>query len=289
MMGSMFGNIHPQKVYPKARSCIEKALQLDNTQGEAYAVLGFIQAMYDWDWTSAEENFIKALSHKPNSAIISFLYSFISFLTGRHSQAISSMQQVLKLDPLSPYNTATYALILRHAYKFDEAIRELKKAIESHPDYWYSHLQLGCAYWENSNFNESLHEFEIAVDRSNRMVLPTAQFIAFLYKSGKWEIADKMFTDFLKRSQTEYFPPVTIMVIYWGRNEFDKAFQWLKKAYEEHDTLIALYLMGPPFEEKFINDPRFQDILKKVGVKRKPGLGDSLLRLMDQSSDKVKK
>jgi serine/threonine protein kinase/Tfp pilus assembly protein PilF len=289
MMSSMFGNIHPRKVYPKARSCIEKALRLDNTQGEAYAVLGFIQAMYDWDWASAEENFIKALSHKPNSAMISFLYSFILCLTGRHSQAISSMQQVLRLDPLSPYNTATYANMLRHAHKFDEAIRELKKSIESHPDYWYSHFQLGCAYWENSMFKESLHEFEMAVDLSNRMGLPTAQFIAFLYKSGNWETADKMLADFLKRSQTEYFPPVILMVIYWGRNEFDKAFQWLEKAYEEHDTLIALYLMGPSLEEKFINDHRFQDILKKVGVKRKSGIGDYLLTLLNRSPDKVKK
>jgi hypothetical protein len=118
------------------------------------------------------------------------------------------------------------------------------------------------------------------------MAMPIAQLIAFLYKSGNWETADKMFPDFLKRSQTEYIPPITLMVIYWGRNEFDKAFQWLEKAYEEHDTLITFYLMGPALEKKFINDPRFQNILNKVGLKRKPGLGDYLLGLQNQPPDK---
>jgi len=269
ILSSIWGNIHPDDVYPQAKTCVEQALQLDKTQGVAYAISGFIQAIHDWDWSAAERSFQKALNYQPNSAVVHLLYSFMLSHQSRYSEAIVAAKEAFKLDLLSPYYATSYALILRHAHCFDEAIVELKKIIEIYPEYWYAHWHLGCAFWEKSMFEESLRELEIAYDLSGHMSMATSHFIAYLYRDGNWEAADKMLPGFIKRSKTEYIPPVMFFLIYWGRNELDVAFQWLNKAYENRDSLITFYLTPhSPYDQEIIDDPRFQNILQKVGVKR---------------------
>ena len=97
---STFGNAPPNEAWPKVQEYTKKALELDSTLAEAYALLGRINTNYDWDWKTAERNFKKALQLNPNSARIHINYSVLLTYTERNEEAIVEAKRAQELDPL---------------------------------------------------------------------------------------------------------------------------------------------------------------------------------------------
>ena len=90
-----------KEVYNEAKAAVEKALELDDSLGEAYASLGCIQLFYDWDLASAQKAFKKALHLNPNYASAHHWYSFYLAARWQFSEALNEMNKALELDPLS--------------------------------------------------------------------------------------------------------------------------------------------------------------------------------------------
>ncbi|HWT84062.1 MAG TPA: hypothetical protein VN648_35365, partial [Candidatus Methylomirabilis sp.] len=91
----------PQEVYPKARTAVSKALELDDSLAEAHAALAYTKLLYDWDWPGAEREFRRALELDPNSPDTDFAYSNFLTMMGRFDEAIAVARHGLSVDPLS--------------------------------------------------------------------------------------------------------------------------------------------------------------------------------------------
>jgi hypothetical protein len=66
-------------------------------------------------------------------------------------------------------------------------------------------------------------------------------------------------------SKERYVPAFSFAVIYLGLGEKDQAFAWLEKAYEDRSSLI-LFLKGDPIWDPLRSDPRFADLLRRIGL-----------------------
>ena len=53
--------------------------------------------------------------------------------------------------------------------------------------------------------------------------------------------------------------------VYAGLGEKDRAFEWLEKAYKIHDKSLT-FLKVDPCLDPLRSDPRFQDLLRRVGL-----------------------
>jgi hypothetical protein len=53
-------------------------------------------------------------------------------------------------------------------------------------------------------------------------------------------------------------------VIYAHRNNLDRAFDWLDRAYQERDGALALYVKGDPMLDNLRHDPRYKALLRKM-------------------------
>lgn len=55
------------------------------------------------------------------------------------------------------------------------------------------------------------------------------------------------------------------VLIYAGLGEKDQAFAWLEKAYQQHSPMMAWLKVDPRFDS-LRPDPRFQDLMRRVGL-----------------------
>src|SRR5438552_6158670 len=166
-------NIVPSnEAFPKAKAAAIKALELDRTLSEVHASLGFVRAMYDWDWAGAEKEFNQAIRANPNYATSYEWYGLCLSWIGRHQEAIAAAKQAQELDPLTPIITCVVGVVLHYADRYQQAIEEYEKALELDPTFVPALCFRGAAYAHLGMFEQALADERAALAVVGRMSLP---------------------------------------------------------------------------------------------------------------------
>jgi serine/threonine-protein kinase len=252
------------EAFPKAKAAAQKAIEIDDSLAEAHAVLGFNALWYDWNWNEAEIEVKRALELNPNSADIHQFYAHVLSSTGRHAQALAEAKRSKELDPLNLRNNALEGQFLVHAGLADEALASLQKTFELDPSFWLAHLFASGAYIEKKMYAEAVVEARKARELSGVSTQPLAFLGYALAKSGKSAEARAELKDLLKRSTEQYVPPYAIALVYNGLGEPAEALAWLERGYKERDARMVFLKVEPRWND-LRGDPRFQDLLRRVG------------------------
>ena len=88
--------------FPKAIAAAEKALEIDELSGEAWAALAEAQLYYDWDWQKAEKTFQRAIQLSPSLDHAYAHYAYLLMLLGRNEEAVAMSEKALDLSPVDP-------------------------------------------------------------------------------------------------------------------------------------------------------------------------------------------
>ncbi|MDQ3666610.1 MAG: protein kinase [Acidobacteriota bacterium] len=263
---ALSGDMPPSEVFPKAKSAAQKAVELDDSLAEAHAVLGFTISWFDWDWIAAENQFKRALELNPNSAEAHWVYAGSISNLGRHAEALAEIKRARELDPLNLIINATEGLILIHAGRTDEGLAALQKTSELDPNYWLAHLFASSAYIDKGMYPEAVVEARKARELSGVSSQPIAYAGYALAKTGKEGEARALLEELLKLSSQRYVPPYHVAFLYNGLNERDKTLAWLERGYEQRDPKMVFLKVEPKWNN-LRDDPRFQDLLRRVGFK----------------------
>jgi tetratricopeptide (TPR) repeat protein len=248
----------------KAKAAAQKAIEIDDTLAEAHAELGFIIFWYDWSWSAAENQYKRALELNPNNAATHMFYAHLLSNTGRHAEGLAEIKRARELDPLNLRTSALEGEFLIHAGQTDEALARLQKTLELDPNYWFAHMFAASAYIEKRMFAEAIAEARKAREHSGGSTHPMSFLGYALAKSGKREEARGLLDELLKMSDERYVPPYHIALIYNGLDERDKTLSWLERAYEQRDPKMVFLKVEPKWNN-LRGDPRFQDLLRRVG------------------------
>jgi serine/threonine protein kinase len=65
--------IDPKEAFSKAKAAVGKALELDDSLGDVYTSLGFINMCFDWEWDAAEKNFKRGIEQLWSSNLFPLL------------------------------------------------------------------------------------------------------------------------------------------------------------------------------------------------------------------------
>ncbi len=251
----------PRESFPKAKEAATRALDLDNTLGEAHVSLAFALKFYDWDWPGAEREFRRGLELNPSYATGHRTYAAHLSAMGRHAEAIAEAKRAQELDPLSLMINTVAGRCFYHARQYDQAIEQYRKALEIDPNFWVAHLFLGKTYGQKRMYEEAITELQ----KAGRVTTEPRSVTAYIYAvSSRRGEAKKVVAELKELSKRRYVPPYHIAVIYAGLGEKDQAFAWLQNAYEERDAWIA-WLKVEPMLDNLRSDPRFADLLRRVG------------------------
>ena len=255
----------PKEALPKAKAAAIKALELDSALGEAHNSLAFCLDGFDWDFDSAGKEFRRAIELNPGYATAYHWYAWHLSLLGRFDEAIAEMKKAENLDPLSLIINSDLAELLLLAHSYDDSIQQSRKTIEMDPNFALAHNQLGQAYLQKQMYEPAVAELQKAVELSGGSPTCIANLARAYAASGKSSEAVKLLGDLKKRSNPTHSYAPEIAVIYVALGDSHQAMNWLDKGYDERFNPGVL--LRPGFDP-LRSDPRFRDLLRRVGLPR---------------------
>ena len=254
-----FGYSPRKEVIPQAKEAALKALEIDNTLGEAHTELAFALLVHDWDWSGSEKAFKHALELNPNHARAHNLYAWLLTDVGRHEEAIEESKRAHELDPLSAEIWVEFGRRYYWDRDYDKAIDEYRKVLELFPNYWYARSELALALSQKGLHNEAIEEYlTIEFEHTYHWHLGYIYGVA-----GKREKAMEILNNYLELSKKEFVWTAGIAIIYIGLGENDKALEWLEKTFEQREGWLTELKVEPMFDS-LRSDPRFQDLLERM-------------------------
>ena len=255
--------VPPEDVWPKAKSALEKALELDDTSAEAYAQAAQVAFWHEWDWDKTEEYYKRTFSLNPNHSFAHAWYAWYCLAMKRFDEAIAEIKKAQELDPLMPIFYAMSVGIHAQADRFEEAIADFHRAIELDPNIGLAYYHVGTAYMRMGKLEEAKSSFKRSLELTIYMDWAEAWLGVINNLEGKKEKAEKILSELLERKKKTHVPSFCIVLLYAQFCNTDKAFEYLEKAYDERDHLLVflnLYLE----DEHLRSDPRFKAMLKKM-------------------------
>jgi TolB-like protein/DNA-binding winged helix-turn-helix (wHTH) protein/Tfp pilus assembly protein PilF len=254
----------PIELAPKARAAVDKALQLDPTLAEARTVLAGVKHG-DWDWNGAGVEYRRAIELNPNYAHAHHWYSQFLCELGQFDEGVAEADRAHALDPLNMMLGIDVGMRLYWARRYREAIAPIQKTLELDPNFRVAHRFLGQVYEQNAMYQAAITELRRAADLSNNNPIDLGALGHVYAVSGRRKQALQVLEELHRFSAKRYVSGYEFALIYAGLGEQDKALYWLYKAFQEHSTWM-LHLKVDPRLDFLRSDPRFQELLRRVGL-----------------------
>ncbi len=260
------GGAPPNEVQPKVISAVRRALELDPALPGAHALMGSLYQM-QWHWNDAEREYKLALELDPNDAGAHLSFSSWLLSQGRTEEALAWSRRARELDPIG-ITGKTVGWILFQSRHYDEAIRELRSDLAVRHDdastYW-SCWFLGFALIANSQPDEAVPVLEKALALSERNPAVIGVLVRAYAHTGRRTEALRLLDELKRRQKTGYVPSAALVNAYLGLGDNEQTFFWLERAYKEHSPILG-YIKVHPFFDPLRGDPRFADLVRRVGL-----------------------
>src|SRR5712692_622421 len=255
----------PQNEFmPKARDAALKALRIDASVAEAHTSLALVAENYDYDWQTAEKEFRQAIQLDPGYGTAHQWYAECLSFQGRFDEALAESERARQLDPLSVIIARDHKTILYFSRQYDRAIEQFRTVREMDPDFPPSGALIQ-AYVQKGQFADAFTELE-------KWRTPSYEpwywsYLAYVCgRSGQWEQARRALAKLehlVRYSQSDLLLP--LLVAYAGTDRKDEVIALLQKAYSEHSNSVVTLKVEPHYDA-LRSDPRFQDLLRRVGL-----------------------
>ncbi len=259
------GQLSPDRAYRSAKEALGKALELDDSIGEAHDTLGLLSWRFEWDWAAAEREFNRAIALAPSYSCAHEDRSIFLSFTGRRAEALAEVAKSNELDP-GPSSAMAESGAYYQLRDYKSLVEASRRAVVSNPNEWVEHNNLGVGYEGTGKLLEAISEYQKAIEMSNGDQDATASLAHAYAAIGRRAEAEKILRDLKQKSKSVYVSPYVIATIYAGLGDNDRAFEFLEKAYQERSLEISWHIKADLRIDNLRSDPRFQNLLRRVGL-----------------------
>jgi serine/threonine protein kinase/tetratricopeptide (TPR) repeat protein len=261
-----------QEGLAKAKSAALHAIEIDATLGEAHNALAWVKYVHDWDFPGAEEEFKRAINLSPGNANVHLWYGNYLAQAGRFDESITEMNTARSLDPLSPVLGSLAATPLLGSRQYDKAIEQLHKVQELDANSPVTHIFLQQAYERKGDFASAINEWrQMALGFGEKPEIVNARAEKLRRElteggeRGYWQTQLEFLKEDSKQSPADNY---SLALLYARVGDQNRTFQSLEKAFQEHSQDLTLWLLTEPAFDSIRTDPRFQDLLRRMGRTR---------------------
>jgi len=260
------GAVAPSEAMPKAKQTATHALAIDDALSEAHATLAYEVFFYEWNWQLSEREFKRAIELNPSNADAHHWYSHYLMAHHRIDESLAESKRALELSPIDLPLNIHLGWHYLYARQYDQAVEQLNRAIEMDRNFAQTYLWLGLVYEQQKKYPEAMTAFKKAI-----VLFPggstqaKAQLAHAFAVSGDQNEARKIIAELEKTAKHTYVSPYQIAAIYAGLGDQNQAFAWLEKAYEDRSESLVNLTNEQRFDS-FRADPRFADLLRRVGL-----------------------
>ena len=241
----------------KAEWAARRALEIDDTIGDAHAVLGLLNA------NVRDAEFGRALELDPNSADVHKFYAILLWVDGRQDEALSHMRRAQELDPLSPGMYVDLGKMFYTARQYDQALEQYRKALELNRNYAPAHFFILFCYLAQGKYEEAAAQVERAKASAEKDQFSDARpaQLGYAYAVlGRRAAAQKMLDELNELSKRSYVRPQWLALIYTGLGDKEKAFELLQK---DQTGWFFNPLGIDPVWDSLRSDPRFDELIRQ--------------------------
>jgi TolB-like protein/Tfp pilus assembly protein PilF len=252
----------------QARQWAEQALRRDDTLAEAHTALAR-SAQQEWHWAEAEREYRRAIEVNSSYPTARIWYAMFLYGLGRFDEAVSQARRAQALDPASPFVNTWAAAAYLFGGRSDEGNASLQKALELDPRYTDANIIRARTDVERGRYPQAVAELQTAVAATKERQPLLLGALSHAYaRSGRRDEALKLVEE-LRRIEADanqqFVPPFGLIWAYAGLGDKDQALQWLERAYNEGADRIV-WLNVDPLLDPLRSDPRFQDLVRRVGL-----------------------
>lgn len=260
---TIVGTVPAAQAAPKAKAAALRALEIDNSLGEAETSLASVYFNYDWDWPAAASGFQRAVELNPSYATAYQRYSLYLIAMGKARESLEQINVARQLDPLSLSINFSYGWRLYMARQYDQAAEQLRNTLEMDPNFTLAHLVLGQTYEQKGNDRQAIAELQQATTSSSNTPLMFSGLGHAYAVAKKTAEAQTVLDKLLEQSKQQYVSPFYIALIYAGLGENERAMDWLDKAYADRSNGLVFLKVDPELDSLRSN-PRFKELLIKM-------------------------
>jgi serine/threonine protein kinase/Tfp pilus assembly protein PilF len=265
----LFGLAAPSESFPKARQAAQKALAIDPNCAEAQAALACVAAQFDWDWSTAEPGFRRAIELKPQYGPVHIWYSHFLRAMGRTDASLAESRRALECDPLGLVLNMHMGWHLVYSREYENAVNQCLKTLELDPTFILARVFLGQAYEQMGDHSSAIGEFERAVELSQRHPPYLADLGHGYAKAGRRADALKVLDELQNAASRRYVSARSIAEVHIGLNNLDEAFRWLQTALEQR-TGWLIHIRENPRYDCLRGDPRYLDLVRRMQFPAEP-------------------
>ena len=272
-----FGASNTQGEYQKSMEAINHALALDLNLADAHSALCDNKMSYEWDFAGAERECKQAIDLDPNSSLAHLIYSRYLNSRGRFDEAIAEVKTAVDLEPASLFIHRNYGSSLYYARRYSEAVTQFKRVIEMDKGFGTIYNWIIVALEMQGNYPEAFEWFmkARAVNYPDQHEITQAYQAA--YQTSGWQ---GMLREQIRRTEDSkketakpehkgnkqlpvYFQSA---VLYAKVGNKDRAFEDLEQSYQRREYWMMLLKVEPGLDS-LRDDPRFDELVKRVGLK----------------------
>jgi eukaryotic-like serine/threonine-protein kinase len=255
----------PKAAFPKGKAAAMIALRLAPDLGEAHTPLAASLWLHDWRWPEAQTEFQHSLELNPTYPTANHWYAEYTMTMGRQADSIAKMKNSQELDPLSLIINVAIGWASYMARRYDEAIEQLLRTVELDPNYPVTYWILGLLYRITGHYDSAITAGEKSVNLSGGSPLMRAALAHTYGKAGRAADARHVLDDLTELATRKYVAPHFLAGIRIGLGDNDRAMEYLEKSWDERCHWL-IYLHIDPSMDDLRSDPRFDDLLKRVGL-----------------------
>jgi TolB-like protein/DNA-binding winged helix-turn-helix (wHTH) protein/Tfp pilus assembly protein PilF len=255
-------DVSPYESLLKARAPAEKALALDPDLAEARVAQGLVKMFLDHDFSAAERELRRAIELQPGAAEPRHRYAQLLAALGRFEEALREARLSTELDPFSTLVIADYGRVFYFARRYDQAIAQYQRARSLDP-----HDQLSSWFLVHAYDRSGRHDLVIEEMRRHPLGPQAQAGLQELYARGGYPAVVRAWAGIEARNAAgaRFVRSVGVAARFACVGETERAFEFLDRAYESH-TRDLVYLAVEPQFDSIRGDPRFQEMLRKVGL-----------------------
>jgi len=260
------GVLSPKEAGAKARQAAEKAIELDSSLPEAHASMGLALLVFEWDFAEAEREFRRAIDLNRGYPYAHVWYAELLYGTGRYEESVVENRKAVALEPFASNLKVNLGLSLMHAKHLQESEQQFRETLDMDPNYPIGHYFYAEVLILQKRFDEAVAEMEKTVQS-----LPESSYyrgyLGYAYaKAGKTPEARRILGELIEEAKTKYVSWLGIADIYAGLREKDHWFAALELAFQQGDTRMNTIRARTEVDSMWPDDPRFAVLLKKIGL-----------------------
>ncbi len=262
------GQVKPEKAFGIVNTYSEKAMQLNDKIAESHLAKANAHMFYKWNPKAAYDSLQKAIQLNPAQSEAYDLLGLYYILTGKKEEAVKILSKAIATDPLSPTLNHMLAEAYMMVMQYDEALHIADRMLEMNPQMRIAIETRGWCFGLKGDWEKAVECFK-EVHRLTNHPLKGLAPLGFAWgmlgeKEKALEVIEKI--EQRQKQEPDAVLDGDLMIVWWSLRDFEKVHYYLEKCIE-YETGPFTYIVELPMLKGIEEDPRIAALLKKIREK----------------------